>query len=319
MRAFVTGMSGFVGGHLAEKLHSAGGCELIAGCRETSVLQDLTCSYELRRVDLFDPISVAECLRGADVIYHVAGATSGRSQEELDRANAVTTRSLLEARERAAPEALFVLLSSLSAAGPEESGGRPIGPYGRSKLLAESIVRRSSNWIIVRPPAVFGPRDNASAPLFRLANFPGLVVTPASRESLNWLVYVDDLVELLAMLPGCTRALGRTLTPAYREPVSWEDLVELLRRATGRRLLWLRVPAPLVRLAGLLSELAGNLTALRGRQRPVVFDRYKSREFLARSWRLDLDYTEELTGWSAGTPILEAFRNTLEYYKGDVV
>jgi nucleoside-diphosphate-sugar epimerase len=280
------------------------------------VLPELSCSYELHRIDFFDPSSVAECIRGADVIYHVAGATSGNSQEELDRANALTTRVMLEARERAAPDALFVLLSSLSAAGPEENGGRPIGPYGRSKLLAESIVRRSGNWVIVRPPAVFGPRDSATAPLFRLASFPGLVVTPASRESVNWLVYVDDLVELLTMLPGCARALGATLTPAYREPVTWERLVELLRRAAGKRLLWLRVPAPLVRLAGLMSEIAGRMSAGTRGRRSVVFDRYKSREFLARSWRLDLDYTEELTGWSASTPILEAFRSTLEYYKG---
>lgn len=312
MRAFLTGVSGFVGGRLAEKLYSAGH-SVTACCRESSRVKALSCEYDLHRVDFLDPSSVSACMQGADVVYHVAGATGGRSQEELDRANALTTRVLLEARAAAAPGALFVLVSSLSAAGPEEAGGRPLGPYGRSKLLAERLVRRTGNWVIVRPPAVFGPRDSATSPLFRLA-LSGVVVTPMRSDSRIALVYVDDLADLLVLLPRCPRAVGATLTPAYTATVSWAELVDLLRRAAGRRVLWVRVPAPLVLLAGRVSELVG----ARGRgRRGVVFDRYKSREFLARSWPIDTASVEELTGWTARTPLPEAMARTMAYYAGD--
>ncbi|MBN1433988.1 NAD-dependent epimerase/dehydratase family protein [Candidatus Fermentibacterales bacterium] len=305
MRAFLTGVSGFVGSHLADRLRRDGH-DLVPVCRPASRLPELSCSLDVRRLDFLDVDELADCMQGVDAIYHAAGATSGRSQDELDRANVATTRCLLEARSRAAPEALFVLVSSLSAAGPSGSGGVPVGPYGRSKLLAEMCLRKFERWVIVRPPAVFGPGDRATAPLFGMAR-AGLLFLPASRSARVPLVYVEDLAEMLASLPSREEAVtAKTLVPAYPEPFGWRELAGLLERAAGRKILTVPVPGALVRLAGRLSELAGLFS-----RKPPVFDRYKSLEFLAEGWDLDKGETVALSGWSPATPIEEALRRTL--------
>jgi hypothetical protein len=118
------------------------------------------------RGDLDDPEALVRAAEGVDVIYHVAGLVMARDEAEFHAVNAEGTRRLLEA---AAPSgARFVLVSSLAAGGPTVPGRpllgheppHPVTAYGRSKLAAEAVVRAGPlPWTIVRPPAVYGPRD----------------------------------------------------------------------------------------------------------------------------------------------------------------
>jgi len=301
-KVLLTGASGFVGSATAEALlkeeHS-----VKAALRQTSSLSRVPGGCETVRVDFLDPDDLEPHLQGIEVIYHIAGATKAASQEEYDRANAATTRALLDARGRACPGALFVLVSSQSAAGP---GGRgATTPYGRSKLLAEEAARHETNWVVVRPPAVMGPGDEAAAPFFRMAA-RGFLVTPWVNRGGFCLIYVDDLVRLLLMLPERPDARQVILQPSWPRTFTWSEFARLMRQAAGRRVFHLRVPAPLVRTAGFLSEVWGS-----ARGSYPIFDRHKSGELVCCDWKLDTADTERLTGWKPQVEPSEAFSLTM--------
>jgi nucleoside-diphosphate-sugar epimerase len=256
------------------------------------------------RVDFLDPDDLARHMAGTGVIYHVAGATKGRGREEFDRANAGITRAMVRAAETSCPGALFVLASSQSASGP--GGGGPVSHYGASKLMAEEAVSSMSRRVIVRPPAVIGPGDAAARPVFRMAS-RGFFFSPAGPGGFA-LVYVDDLVRLMAMLPSHPSTEGTVLQPSYQRLFGWREFHGLLEGAAGRRVTHVRVPSPLVRLTGHLGEL----TALFGRESPMI-TRGKVREILCCEWQLEDGFTGELTGWRPEVPVEEAVARTMEW------
>ena len=157
--AFMTGATGFVGSHLASVLLS-GGWRVRAVVRASSSLARIPRGCVVERTGFDAPAALRSAMEGADAVFHIAGATSARCQEEFDSANALVTRAVAGAWRDSAPSAPFILVSSQSAAGP--CGDGPLTPYGRSKLAAEAVLRRcDGEWVIIRPPAVFGPGDDA--------------------------------------------------------------------------------------------------------------------------------------------------------------
>src|SRR3546814_17041289 len=72
--------------------------------------------------------------------------------------------------------------------------------YGASKAQAEELVKSSGlDWTIVRPPAVYGPRDTEMFELFRAARLGIVPLPPGGATSI---IHVDDLARLLLVLAG---------------------------------------------------------------------------------------------------------------------
>jgi 2-alkyl-3-oxoalkanoate reductase len=301
--AVLTGASGFVGSHTAARLLSEGWA-VRALLREGSSTTRLPEGCEVVRVDFMDESGIEPHLAGAEALIHIAGSVKARSQEEFDRANALITRKLVAARDLAAPGCRFILVSSQAAAGPEGACG-PVTAYGRSKLLGERTLRGSRNWVIVRPPAVFGPGDDASTPMFRMAS-RGLLVTPWTRGRFA-MIYVADLAVLLVVLAASGAAEGETLEPSYGVGYTWREFHAVLQRAANRRILHLRVPSALVVAAAFTSELASSVAGT-----CPFFTRDKCRELLAASWEVEERRTTELTGWVPSIPLEDALRLTLQ-------
>ncbi|MDM7992804.1 MAG: NAD-dependent epimerase/dehydratase family protein [Candidatus Fermentibacter sp.] len=304
-KAFLTGVTGFLGLHLARTL-AAEGWEVSSVCRDLSDTSGVTCCSRIDRIEMLDPSAYGEAIRGADAVFHLAGATSARSREAFDRANAAVTAAVLEARRLFSPEARFIYVSSLSAGGPAGSG--PLTPYGRSKLLAESIVKRGTGWVVVQPPAVFGPGDDAMAPLFRNAA-KGLFPSPWGRGGTP-LVYGPDLAGFLALAAVKPSLEGMVFEPSYGRAFTWEDIRALLQQAAGRRVTRVALPPPLVLAAGWISGIMGGMAG-----RSQVFDLHKAREMVAKGWNPSDPKVAELTGWSPPTPPDEAFSKTMEWVR----
>jgi len=239
---------------------------------------------------------------GTDVIVHCAGATSASSQEEFDRANALVTKNLLNAREKYSPGALFILISSMAATGPDGNG--PVTAYGRSKLLGELAVRETENWIILRPSAIFGARDPASIPVFRLA-LKGIFVSPWINRGGFCLTYVRDLAKLTAELPEHAEAVGKILEPSYGRLFSWNEFHEIMEKAAGRKILHLRIPPFMVIAAGYVSEALAAVT-----RRTPFFCRDKCSELLAVEWPVEDGLTHRITGWKPSLTVEEAMVET---------
>ena len=302
----LTGASGFLGSHIAEILLDTGISAHVL-LRQSSSLFNIPPECIVSRVDFMNPDSIGSALANADVIIHSAGATSAGSQEEFDRANGLITRNMLIARDKSASGALFIFISSQAASGPGGKG--PVTDYGRSKLLGEYAVRDTENWIIVRPPAIFGPRDPASTPVLRLA-LKGLFISPWINRGGFALAYAPDLAQLIIHLPEFPEAVGKTLEPSYGRLFSWKDFHRLLQKASGRRILHLRIPAFLVHSAGFMSE---TLAAMTGRT--PFFGRDKCKELLAHDWKLENGLTEEITGWKPAIPVEQALTETFSWIR----
>jgi nucleoside-diphosphate-sugar epimerase len=202
MRAIVTGATGFIGGHLVEAL-TRGGFEVTCLTRGASNLRYLEgLNVSLLRGDCTDPESLSG-VKDFDYAFHLAGLTKAPSDEEAFRVNEKGTENIVAAVMRQNPGLKrFVYVSSLAAAGPcckdgpliEDCEPQPVSVYGRTKLGGEKIVLEQKGkmpFTIIRPPAVYGPRDKDMLVIFKMVKL-GLI--PYWGKSYYSFLYVDDLV-----------------------------------------------------------------------------------------------------------------------------
>ena len=298
---FLTGATGFVGGRLGEFLAQRGH-RVTAAIRGTSNPARVPPGCGIARVDFLNPESIAPHLEGVDVIHHVAGAVKARSQEEFDLANAASTAALVRAAGIACPDAFFILTSSQAAAGPCGTG--PVTAYGRSKLLAERAVTGFPNHTVIRPPAVFGPGDDATRNLFKWAK-RGFFASPGV-EGAFCAIYVDDLADLMTRVMDHPETRGRILQPSYPERITWKAFHSALQRASGSSILHMKVPRALVHFAGAMSEAMAAVTGAC----PMV-TRDKARELTAGEWVLKQDEVAALMGWQPRVALVDALRLSL--------
>ncbi len=243
MRLAVTGGTGFVGSHLIE-LAVAGGHEVQALTRRPQPPQPGVTWIEgaLDRQD-----SLAVLCAGCDAAIHVAGVINGDA-DAFYRGNVVGTQNMVAAaRDAAVPR--FVHVSSLAAREPQLSA------YGRSKRASEEPVQDSGlDWTIVRPPAIYGPRDREMLDLFRFAR-RGVVPVPAGvRLSM---IHVRDLGRLMLACLSDPVGTGRTFEPDDGRPNGWGaiELARAVGRAVHRPVLALPLPRRLLKVGVRLDRL----------------------------------------------------------------
>jgi nucleoside-diphosphate-sugar epimerase len=169
----------------------------------------------------------------------------------LRASNVELTKRIIELARRA-NVARLVFVSSQAAAGPasfldsrvtEDMSPAPIDAYGRTKLDAEQAVRASETpWVIVRPAAVYGPRDRDFLVMFRLARW-GIAVHPANREQWISIAHVRDVADGIVSAATAGNAAGGTFFLANDAPVQWADLFRAAARA-ARRSLFVDVDLP---------------------------------------------------------------------------
>jgi nucleoside-diphosphate-sugar epimerase len=225
MTIAITGGTGFVGQALIDAA-VAQRIELRALARTAPQPRD---GVEWIKGDLADRGALIRLVEGAEAIVHVAGLTNAPHPAEFEAANVAGTLAVIEsALAMGVPRLLFV--SSLSAREPGLSA------YGASKARAERLVKASAlDWTIVRPPAVYGPRDKDMFELFRAAKW-GVVPTP--REGRASLIHVEDLARLLlALLPGGEDISHQIFEPDDGRRGGWThyELARAIGWAVGRR------------------------------------------------------------------------------------
>jgi len=190
---------------------------------------------------LEDPAALRRLAEGAAAVVHVAGVVNARDRAGFDAGNAAGTAAMLAAA-RAAGIDRFVHVSTLAAREPS------LSDYGASKALAEDHVRASGlSWAIVRPPAVYGPRDREMLELFRMAARGIVLLPPKGRLSV---IAAEDLVRLLLTL-AIDRSGSVTYEPDDGRATGWDHagFARALGVAVGRRVLPVSAPAAALRIA----------------------------------------------------------------------
>lgn len=155
----ITGATGFVGGHLLN-LAIRAGFPVRALTRRT---QDDRPNVTWVRGALDNPASLSVLCTGTDVVIHIAGVVNAPTRQGFEAGNVAGTLAVVEAAKKAGCKR-FIHVSSLAATLPK------LSIYGDTKARAEKIVAASGlDWTIIRPPAIYGPRDGEMLELFKMA------------------------------------------------------------------------------------------------------------------------------------------------------
>ncbi|MBW2255002.1 MAG: NAD-dependent epimerase/dehydratase family protein [Deltaproteobacteria bacterium] len=313
----VTGAGGFIGSHLVDALLDR---DLpVAAC----VLPEGDLRWldgkpvEIRRIDVTDPPSLGPALRDAEVVYHLAGATRTASDETFFDVNCVGTVNVARAaRLHASGLRRFLFVSSTSAIGPtrngrpvcEEDDPRPVSAYGRSKALAEERLRemRDLPWLIVRPAAVYGPRDLSFLTLFRLGHqriFP--YVGRGYRKTS--FAHVDDIVA--GILLAVERGTPHRAYHLTGEADDYHGVFRALCDALGHAIVPVPLPASIVWAVGELMELRYRLTGINN-----VINRRKAMEMLQPGWTASCERAIAEIGFRARYTVGRGFSDTASWY-----
>ena len=303
----VTGASGFIGRALVSTL-SRSGFRVRALCRRPEPRLGEN-GVDIVLGALEDPESLERLLDGAEAVIHAAGAVRARSRREFDAVNRGGTANLVAALASGTPPRRIILLSSLAAREPALSA------YARSKRMAEQAVEvhrsRLLDSCILRPPAVYGPGDRATLPIFRQLARRFLLI-PAPSDARFSLLFVEDLAGLVDRLLEAPRWGGATLEPDDGRPggYAWHDLAAIAGRSLGSPVRTMFLPGPSVWLAAALGEAFG---ALRGQPTTLGFG--KARELRHRDWVCRPVEFVALDGWTSRTQFEDGFACTLAWYK----
>ncbi len=327
MRWLLTGATGFIGLNLAERLVRRGD-EVRALVRQPGRVGELgRLAAEIVQGDVSRPETLPPALAGVDAVVHLAGLVKAATRDELFAVNEGGTRALARAAAAAPGRPRLVLVSSLAAAGPSRPGHprtedeppRPVSLYGESKLAAEEAVREVSGTVevsVVRPPAVYGPRDKELLPaLFRMAR-AGVVLKAGFGDKHYSLVYVDDLSELIVLAAERGRRVGRTGTDGVYfaddgVEHTWEDLGRAALEALGRRGLVVALPEALSWVVAGAASAAARVTG-----RAAILSLDKMMEIREAAWTCSSARARRELGWEPRVALAEGMRRSAEWFRG---
>ncbi|MEO0071083.1 MAG: NAD-dependent epimerase/dehydratase family protein [candidate division WOR-3 bacterium] len=320
MKVLVTGANGFIGSHLCEGL-LANGYEVRALVRKTSDLRWIKhLNMELVYGDITDEGSLIPAVDGIEIVFHTAAVVRPKRVEEFIRVNQ-------EGTERLARVAIdkgvkrFVLFSSVAAAGPgrfnerlnEEMAPKPVSEYGRAKLAAEEAVlalKDSLSSVVLRLPAVYGPRDRDGLLFWRMFS-RGFAPVLGGTFSL---LYVSDAVAAAILAARLSPSAFRI--PPDRPPIyfisdgccyTFFDLVRVWEMVTGRRVRTFRIPHWL----GFLAAQINSWLAREG----TVFNPDKMRELTQECWVCSDERAKVELGFSPRITLQRGAELTLNWYK----
>src|SRR5688500_5884216 len=242
----MTGATGFVGQAVVEEA-----CRRGLPLRALARREQAACEgVEWVSGDLADRAALAALVAGAEAVLHVAGVVNTPDPMGFHLGNVTGTEALVEAA-GAAGVRRFVFVSSLAAREPG------LSKYGQSKRHAEEVVQTSGlDWTIVRPPAIYGPRDREILDMFKAAKWRVVPMPPPGRTSI---VHVDDLARLLiALVASSGEATNkRIFEPDDGREGGWTHarLGRAIGRAVGKSVWVPSLPKPLLSGAARLDRL----------------------------------------------------------------
>jgi dihydroflavonol-4-reductase len=319
----ITGASGFIGSHLAESL-SRSNVEVKLLLRQTSrLLFSPTPKMEIQYGDVTDFESLRKAVKGVRCVYHLAGALRGSDFEAYRRVNAEGTRNVCRAAEGQRSVRRLVYVSSLSAAGPspgdseiiETMEPQPVSYYGQSKLMGETIVMSYKSRFpvtILRPGAVYGPRDRDVFEYFKMVKRGLVLITGEDSQKISF-VHVLDLVDAILRAAHSPKAIGRVYFVSDGHSYHWRQFAENIGKTMGKTYLTLKVPSGFVKMLMQLDNLWAKVS---GKSiLPPVASRDKMKEAQAPGWVCSNRRICREVGFKPKFDLEKGIQNTVDFYR----
>ncbi len=318
MKAFVTGGTGFIGSHLVDRLLENQEDEI--RCLVRTSEKWLRNKHFARVTGTLNDLPVLrKAMENTDVVFHIAGLVKAPDQKQFDLANMAATENVLRLAMRLKVPKL-VILSSLAACGPslkqpltEEDPLMPITMYGESKKRMEEMVAEvadeSISVTVIRPPAVYGPREDQIFSVFQMASWRLFPIVGDGKSTKISLIHVRDLVDGILLAASEKKPGVETYFISSEELYTWEQIRETTQEIFGKKLIPLKITPRILELAGILIENAASLIG----HYPVI-NREKSRE-LGMQWVCSVDKAKSQLGFRQKTDLKEGLTETIYWYK----
>ena len=223
MTILVTGGTGHVDWRLLKRLVNAG-----VECRAlVRAGKELPAGVTPVEGDILDPASLAKAAEGVSAIVHLAAVLRTPDTDQIWKVNLEGTRNLIDAAKAHAPDARFIMASTILVYNPdsprpgrEDDAADPKMAYPASKLASEKKLRESGlNWSILRFPFVYGDKDGH---LESLPTFVDMMKWHPAKK-LSMLHHQDIATAVNLALTGAMD--GRIVNTVDEAPTSIYELV----------------------------------------------------------------------------------------------
>jgi nucleoside-diphosphate-sugar epimerase len=274
----VTGASGFIGSYIVKEALRLGHT-VYAGVRQSSDLSNLPIHrIKVLRLDLSNQFNLTERWDDLnsngiriDYVIHNAGLTISSNPNDFDKVNYNYTRNLYWSFADLNYQPLkFIFISSLAASGPGNAETlapitvsdkpNPITAYGLSKLKAEEFLKTQHliPYLIIRPTAVYGPRDKDFLSLFKALK---LHIEPyiGSQHQVLSFIHVYDLTTIICrMLENDIK--NTTYNVSDGQPVTVKEFTQTAKRIINKPTLPLVIPGWLLQFIVIVIEIITKIT-----------------------------------------------------------
>ncbi len=317
----VTGASGFVGSHLVDKLITEGHhvkCIL----RKTSSKRWLENKpVEIIDAGLFAKETLKKVLKDADYLFHVAGVVKAKNEDDYFKGNVETTKNLLDILTEINPTLKrAVIVSSQTASGPSLDGKpvtettkeHPITTYGRSKCAQEQLAKKYMDKLpitIIRPPAVYGPRDTEIYLFFKTykQGLMGLIGLDKKQVSI---VHVEDLVNGIYLAATSQKAISQTYFIGSELYYNWEEIGEVCHKAFGKKAFTIKIPHFVVYTVAAIAQFFALFSS-----KAATFNLEKARDFVQKAWTCDVSKAVNDLGYRQKISLKDGMKRTIDWYK----
>lgn len=293
LKVLVTGANGFVGSHIVETMLEKK-YEVSCMVRKSSDLSWIkTLPVSFKYGDFSDADFLENCVKDTDITIHCAGCVRAFGRRDYFTINTEYTKNLCNAVLKANPGMKkFIFISSQAAMGPGRAGAfrkveeeeNPVSDYGLSKAAAEKEIKKlfsgKIKYTILRPAAVYGPRDKDIFIFFNLVNKRLRLFTVKKR--FLQLVYVKDIAEAAAASIENSVSGDKTYYLAHETPYTWDEIGRVISKAAGRPSLPVPVFDFVFHCAAFAAQALSYVT-----KKPAVLNKQKIGEMLQPYWTAD--------------------------------
>jgi dihydroflavonol-4-reductase len=271
MKVFITGATGFIGGHLARQLAQAGH-ELYCLARKTSdrqALQEL--GVHLVEGTVNDLTALQEGMKGCQAVVHLANVYSFWEPDMciLHRANVDGTRAVIQAAAAAEVKRMVYVSTAAVYGVPQEqpfNEGTPHAPhlittYARTKRQAEEIVhqvaaKHGMELVVLQPGAVIGAGDTRATGQYLQELLEGRLPLMSFHKTQMNFIHVLDVCDAVQHSLERPELAGQTFLLGGTQMTMWQYL-EMISEISGAHLPYIRFPVIVPTILGwVLTPLA---------------------------------------------------------------
>jgi nucleoside-diphosphate-sugar epimerase len=271
--------------------------------------------------DCNDKASLGEAVKGVDQVFHLAGVTKAIEEKTYFEVNALGTENLIHACLENNPRLkIFIYLSSQAAAGPCQNGGKkkesdlcePVSAYGHSKRMGEEFALAHSHEIpllILRPSAVYGPRDRDIYAFFKLLTKRIKPCLSGQDQHIS-LCYVQDIIQAILLAAEAQESSGELFFLSDGHDYRLEEIGDIFAQAMGITPVCIRLPEWMIFGIASFSEYLSKLSG-----KPPLLNKGKVEEMIQKNWVCDITKAKTLLGFEPQFKLLQGAKLTFEWYR----